>query len=225
MSLYAWLMLASIAGPFALSFDKKVAFYKWWPSLFSGIAANMFLFILWDSWFTQQNVWAFNESYVWPTRWLSLPLEEWSFFIIVPYASIFIYACLKAYFSDTWWQAKAYYLNFIFIGLCVLGLAFYSDRTYTFVNLSIALILLLLHQFRFKTQYMGYFWFAYFVHLIPFLIINGILTGAATPSPVVWYNPNEIIGLRIITIPIEDTIYALTCLLLPITILEAIRKP
>jgi lycopene cyclase domain-containing protein len=72
---------------------------------------------------------------------------------------------------------------------------------------------------------MGYFWFAYFVHLIPFLIINGILTGAATPSPVVWYNPNEIIGLRIITIPIEDTIYALTCLLLPITILEAIRKP
>jgi len=42
---------------------------------------------------------------------------------------------------------------------------------------------------------------------------------------VVWYNPNEIIGLRIITIPIEDTIYALTCLLLPITILEAIRKP
>ncbi|MBU3661675.1 MAG: lycopene cyclase domain-containing protein [Bacteroidetes bacterium] len=225
MSLYAWLMLASIVGPLALSFDKKVAFYKWWPSLFAGIAANMFLFILWDSWFTQQNVWAFNESYVWPIRWLSLPLEEWSFFIIVPYASIFIYACLKAYFSDVWWRPKVYYLNLFFIGLCVLGLAFYANRTYTFVNLSIALILLLLHQFRFKTQYMGYFWFAYFVHLIPFLIINGILTGAATPNPVVWYNPNEIIGFRITTIPIEDTIYALTCLLLPISILEAIRKP
>jgi lycopene cyclase domain-containing protein len=67
---------------------------------------------------------------------------------------------------------------------------------------------------------MGYFWFAYLVHLIPFLVVNGVLTGAVTPEPVVFYNTNEIIGLRIITIPIEDTIYALTCLLIPITVME-----
>ena len=42
----------------------------------------------------------------------------------------------------------------------------------------------------------------------------------ATPEPVVSYNANHIIGFRIITIPIEDTIYALTCLLIPITIME-----
>jgi lycopene cyclase domain-containing protein len=67
---------------------------------------------------------------------------------------------------------------------------------------------------------MGYFWLAYFVHLIPFLIINGVLTGIATDKPVVWYNDNENIGVRIFTIPVEDTIYALTCLLLPITVME-----
>ena len=67
---------------------------------------------------------------------------------------------------------------------------------------------------------MGYFWFAYLVHLIPFLVVNGVLTGAVTPEPVVFYNANEIIGLRIVTIPIEDTIYALTCILIPITVME-----
>ena len=67
---------------------------------------------------------------------------------------------------------------------------------------------------------MGYFWFAYLVHLIPFLLVNGVLTGAVTNEPVVFYNVDEIIGLRIVTIPIEDTIYALTCLLIPITVIE-----
>jgi lycopene cyclase domain-containing protein len=67
---------------------------------------------------------------------------------------------------------------------------------------------------------MGYFWLAYFIHLLPFLVVNGILTGATTPEPVVWYNNDENLGVRILTIPIEDTVYALTCLLLPITIME-----
>jgi lycopene cyclase domain-containing protein len=71
---------------------------------------------------------------------------------------------------------------------------------------------------------MGYFWLAYLVHLIPFCVVNGVLTGAATPQPVVWYNPEEILGPRLYTIPVEDTIYALTCLLLPITIMEGLLK-
>jgi hypothetical protein len=58
------------------------------------------------------------------------------------------------------------------------------------------------------------------VHLIPFFIINGVLTGAITPEPVVFYNASEIIGLRLVTIPIEDSIYALSCLLIPISIME-----
>ena len=30
MSLYGWVILLSFAGPFALSFDRKLAFYKEW---------------------------------------------------------------------------------------------------------------------------------------------------------------------------------------------------
>jgi lycopene cyclase domain-containing protein len=215
-------MLFSFVGPFLLSFDKKVAFYKLWLPLFVGIFFNAVLFILWDAWFTRQGIWSFNNDYVWSFRLYDLPIEEWSFFLVVPYASVFIYACIKTYVKVDFIKPIQKYIQNFFIALCVLAIFIYSDKTYTQVNSIIALILLLLHTCYLKKSYMSYFWVAYFIHLIPFFIVNGILTGIATPSPVVIYNSHEIIGIRIVTIPIEDSIYALTCLLLPISIMEAI---
>ena len=48
--------------------------------------------------------------------------------------------------------------------------------------------------------------------MIPFVIVNGALTGMFDQM-VVWYNSDHIIGLRLITIPIEDSIYALQLIL------------
>jgi lycopene cyclase domain-containing protein len=180
--------------------------------------------VVWDSWFTRTGVWSFNPTYVWDYRILDLPLEEWSFFVVVPYASIFIYACLKAYTKDSWWQNKVRFLNYTFIIWSILVIIVFHDKTYTVVNFALALVILLVQQYWIKGKYMGYFWMAYFVHLIPFFIVNGVLTGAVTPEPVVLYNPEEIIGVRLITIPIEDSVYALTCLLLPITVMEALQQ-
>jgi lycopene cyclase domain-containing protein len=43
--------------------------------------------------------------------------------------------------------------------------------------------------------------------LFPFLLVNGMLTGTALSAPVVWYNPSDNLGIRIMTIPLEDFIY------------------
>lgn len=222
MSLYAWLMLTSFAFPFLLSFDKKVAFYKLWGGLFAGITLNAILFILWDGWFVRTGVWGFNPNYVWDIRVNDLPLEEWSFFVVVPYASVFIYACLKAYLPREPFKNTKHHITLFFVMLSFVIAMYGNQRTYTFYNALIAAVLLLIHYLFLKRDWMGYFWLAYFVHLIPFLIVNGVLTGATTPEPVVWYNNEEILGPRIITIPVEDTLYALTCLLLPITVMEVV---
>ncbi len=53
---------------------------------------------------------------------------------------------------------------------------------------------------------------SFLVILIPFLIVNGILTGSFIDEPVVWYNDDENIGFRLFTIPIEDVFYAFNLL-------------
>ena len=62
----------------------------------------------------------------------------------------------------------------------------------------------------------------YFISLIPFLIINGVLTS----RPVVMYNDLENSGIRIFiqgvsNIPVEDLAYCLLLLLMNIGLYEA----
>jgi lycopene cyclase domain-containing protein len=72
--------------------------------------------------------------------------------------------------------------------------------------------------------FMGRFYFAFVVLLIPFFLINGILTGSFIAEPVVMYNNEENLGIRLGTIPLEDVVYGLLMLLLPITIWEKLEE-
>jgi lycopene cyclase domain-containing protein len=57
--------------------------------------------------------------------------------------------------------------------------------------------------------------------MIPFLIVNGILTGTGLEKPVVRYNPNEMIGLRLLSIPVEDVFYGLLMLIGSVLLFES----
>jgi lycopene cyclase domain-containing protein len=47
----------------------------------------------------------------------------------------------------------------------------------------------------------------YTLLMLGFFPVNGVLTGTGLESPIVNYNPDEFLGIRILTIPIEDAVY------------------
>nr|WP_255481250.1 lycopene cyclase domain-containing protein [Pontibacter sp. Tf4] len=97
---------------------------------------------------------------------------------------------------------------------------FNLGRWYTSITFMLLAIMLLVHLRYFGTKYLGRFFLAYIVHLVPFLLVNGVLTYL----PVVWYNNNYNLGLRLVSIPVEDTMYSMLMLLLTISLYEGLRQ-
>lgn len=217
---YLILNLACIFFPFILSFDKKIAYYKLWKPLFIGILISAAFFIIWDILFTKLGVWSFNPTYIIGIYIFNLPIEEILFFITVPYACIFIYEVVNGYTKrDVIGCGKPY--SVVISVICLVLIILFHDKTYTLINASICLIMLLYAAFIYKSQNLGRFFLAYFISLIPFLICNGLLTAL----PVVIYNNNENMNLRLFTIPLEDTLYGLSLMLIPILIMDYFKKP
>lgn len=220
MYIYLYLNIFTILFPLLLSFDKKVAFYKNWPALFPAILVNAVVFMAWDSWFTSIGVWGFNPEYLTGIYIYNLPLEEVLFFITVPYACVFIYDVLNAYITRDLLQryAKAIALTLAVV-LPLIGV-FHMERLYTSITFFALALLHLIHLRIYGTRYLGRFYLMYVVHLVPFLLVNGVLTYL----PIVWYNNSYNLGLRIGTIPVEDSMYSMLMLLLTISVYEGLRQ-
>lgn len=220
---YFLILAASIAGPFALSFDKKVAFYKKWKYLFPAIILPAFIYIAWDIFFTAKGVWSFNENYITGFKIANLPIEEVLFFIVVPYCCVFIYECIKCYFPKV---IELKFGNSIIIVMaalllvtgCIFFNRYYTSWTFIFTSFCIAFVLAF-KNFFFQGFSASLFLIAYGVIVVPFLIVNGFLTAI----PVVLYNDAENLGIRIATIPFEDVFYGMTLVLITIAIFEKLR--
>lgn len=217
---YTYLFLDIICIIFALilSFDKKVHFYTHWWRVFPAIAVGAISFLIWDEWFTRNHVWSFNPDYIMGIFIGHLPLEEWLFFICMPFSCFFIYECLKAYFPDV--ELNSPIITFMLIGLFfMVGLPNYH-RIYTFITFTGAGLMLLIHYILFRKKHLTHFYLMWLVHLIPLFIINGFLTGI----PVVSYDDEQNLGIRIGTVPLEDSFYSMFLLLICLTVYEALAK-
>jgi lycopene cyclase domain-containing protein len=220
---YFILLAASLAGPLALSFDKKVAFYKQWKYFFPAVLFPAAVYIVWDIYFARKGVWSFNENYITGFGLYNLPVEEVLFFFIVPYCCVFIYECIKVYFPQLKNKATADVLLMgIGLLLWITGIIFYrkyyTGWTCMFTGICIAVIYLSRNYF--KSFDAAAFLVAWCIMLIPFLIVNGFLTSI----PVVVYNNGENLGIRIFTIPVEDVFYGMLLILATIAIYEKLKE-
>jgi lycopene cyclase domain-containing protein len=213
-SLYLLVNLGAFIVPFLFSFHPKLAFYKKWRYVFPAIALSALPFLLWDASFTEIGVWGFNERYVSGIKIYNLPLEEVLFFICIPYSCLFTYHCLTILVrKDVFKCYKDIITTVLLILLVAAGLIFFNRLYSSFTFIGLAMMLMLV-KFYIKPPWLSRFYFSYLILLLPFSIVNGILTGTGLDAPVVWYNNSENLGFRLMTIPLEDIFYGMFLILL-----------
>ena len=217
--LYAIVLLFCIAYPLAQSFERRLQYFRKWKYLLIPLLAVIACFIPWDIAFTDHGVWWFNEAYFSGLKIINLPVEECLFFICVPFACVFIYEVLNYYVKHPAVSAQGRIIyGCITLLLAVLAVAYYP-KLYTGITASAAALFSLIVLIT-NPKWASRFFVAFLISLLPFLLVNGALTGMFTEEALVNYNEEEIVGLRIFTIPIEDAIYNFLMLGIVISLYE-----
>ncbi len=221
--LYLLVNLGAVIVPFIFSFHPKIKFYKQWGAAAIAILGPLFLFLPWDMYFTKLGVWGFNPHYTTGLKIVNLPVEEVLFFICIPYACLFTWFSLKVLVFTNYKIKNVNTFSYMLAIVVLLTAFLFKDRYYTFSSLFL-LGIALLYGARYFTSGMHRFFISYLILLIGFFAVNGILTGTGLEQPVVWYNNAENLGIRAVTIPLEDFFYGMLLILLNIMIFEKYYK-
>ena len=222
---YAAILAGSLSIPLIASFLKPLVFSKNWRAFGTSTFLVGAFFILWDILFTQWGVWGFNEAKHLSLKLMDLPLEEILFFFVVPFCCLFIFENVYVYVvksrerlsTSTMWS-----LTCIGMGLFLIGIAHWG-RLYTASTFMLAGGVLMGISMT-RAHWLPAYLIAYLFSNIPFVLVNGLLTGSFGMKEVVWYNDAENLGLRLqeisgfswtqVNIPLDDFVYSFALLLL-----------
>lgn len=192
---------------FIFSFHPKIKFNRHFRAFIMASVLVASVFIAWDVWFTANGVWWFNDRYLIGIRLFGLPLEELLFFICIPFSCVFTYHCLDRFFKLDWNVSIEKIFVIVSAVVCFIIAYLFKDRIYTLVTFTTTGASLLILYFVLKARWIGKASFVYLILMPGFFAVNGILTGTGLESPIVNYNSGDFIGFRMLTIPVEDTVY------------------
>lgn len=97
-----------------------------------------------------------------------------------------------------------------------------TEMSYTFPAIVAAAVTLVIDMFVLRTRVVTTRHFVRFIGFmtIGFLLCDGILTAV----PVVIYNPSEMLGIRLFSIPVEDFVYGFALVTSTISIYEFMNR-
>lgn len=219
---YLLIDICSVLVPLLASFHPASSLYKRWYALLPAIVITTIAYCLWDSWFTHLKVWGFNPTYLSGLYIGNLPVEEVLFFVCIPYACVFTFDSFKEIAWINKYNLKLERFNYAFAGILVIAAVIWHTKYYTAAAFVLLAVLILAANYQ-KVTWLARFYMVYTILLIPFLIVNGLLTGTGLSAPVVWYDSNSIIGPRILTIPIEDIFYGMGLVLTNVWLYEKLK--
>jgi lycopene cyclase domain-containing protein len=217
-TLYLAVDLGAASIPFLFSFHPRIRFHRMFGPAFSAIAIVAAAFILWDIYFTRLGVWGFNKEYLTGFYLDNLPIEEVLFFVCIPFSCLFTYFTLKQTIFKKIRVPRDRPLAILAGVAKIIFALFHLNQRYTSWALFFCGLTFLVVAAR--RENIAVLVLSYSVLLIPFFVVNGILTGTGLPRPVVWYNNAENMGIRVLTIPIEDFFYGMILIFLNIVVFE-----
>lgn len=209
---------------FIFSFDKRIQFHKQFAAVFLAIVVAAIPFITWDAIFTDMGVWWFHDDYTLGFRIAGMPFEEWLFFFCIPFSCLFTYFCLDKFFDLSWTNGFTTMIVFVTTIVCIVAALLYHDRWYTMVTATSTTVVILYLYFIAKVDWIGKASLVFLILMLGMFPVNGILTGTGLATPVVNYNPEEMLNIRLLTIPIEDFVYGYTQFILVIYLFKLFQK-
>jgi lycopene cyclase domain-containing protein len=214
---YLLILAFSLLYPLAQSFERRIYMHRKFIFIMPGILVAGSVYLIWDVLFTRAGIWGFHPNFNLHLHVAGLPLEEWLFFLVIPWCVVFTYEVLR-YFVKRFYHPQlarnvALFLLLLFLTL----IPFNLQRTYTVSTLSFTSLMLAAQLLQGTHRlWLSGFWLTYLVSMLPFMAVNGLLTAL----PVVWYNNAENLGLRIWTVPVDDFIYLMGLLLAVVNIYQ-----
>lgn len=199
---------------FIASFDKRIQFNNYFAAFLKAAVLVAIPFIAWDIWFTSHGAWWFNLDYTIGLTIAGLPVEEWLFFICIPFACVFTFFCLDKFFRLNWANGFNNIIVFVSVILFTVTALLNYSKIYTLLTAIATIFTLIYLHFIARAEWIGRASFTYLVLMLGFFPVNGILTGTGVESPIVNYNPDAFLGIRMLSIPIEDAVYGYTQFLL-----------
>lgn len=209
---------------FVASFDRRLRFDRHFGAFIKAAVLVAIPFIAWDVWFTAKGVWWFNTDYTLGIVIAGLPLEEWLFFICIPFSCVFTYYCLDKFYKMEWLSGFNNLIVFVTVIVCSVVALLHYDKIYTLVTAIATILTLIYLHFIVRAKWISKASFVFSVLMLGFFPVNGVLTGFGLESPIVNYNPNNFLCIRMITIPIEDAVYGYTQFLLVLYFFKLFSK-
>ena len=211
---YALVLFLTVIICFIASFDRRIRFDRHFPAFLKAGLLVAIPFIAWDVWFTARGVWWFNTDYTVGLVIAGLPLEEWLFFICIPFSCVFTYFCFDKFFKLDGLAGFNNMIVFMSVVVCAVVALLHYDKIYTLVTAVSTLATLIYLHFIARSSWIGKASLVFTVLMLGFFPVNGVLTGTGLENPIVNYNPGDFLGIRLGTIPIEDAVYGYTQFLL-----------
>lgn len=193
-------------------YSYRKIFIKWY--LPSGLIIAC-IFILWDMWFVHLGIWSFEKSYLLGVMYFNLPLEEYLWFLVIPFSGLFVFRIFEFHFPS--FENLDSMLKGLTFCLVLILYCFGVDKLYSAISLAFSASMILFGVF-WRIPGFGLFLLSFGANMLLMVFFNGMLTGLFTEKALVFYNPMEFSNIRILSFPLEDVgfgfslLYGMVCL-------------